>query len=722
MIRSLKGTLSVGLLVLLVGALAGCGVSISLPGPLANSGPSPSGASYSGEWFDGEILVGYESEAQLAHIASDLGGHVTDTVERIRVAKVAIPADVSVADAVQRLNRRSPDGLRYAQPNYVRDYVEPERSSLASGKTVAQEASSQQRGRFDDPLAAHQYALETMDLRPAWRQATGRGTIIGISDTGFDGTHPEIQGKTVPGMDCGSGEAIPADADATQATFSHGTHVAGIAAARGDNGAGIVGVAPDAQLMDLKVFDAERASETNGSGWVGDANVAECLIWAGLIGPDGVESSGDEADVINASWGQGIPGFYDNAIKEAVDVLRAHGVVFVNSMGNSSQDWITYPTGHPGVLAVGASNAQDEIADFSTRGFMISVSAPGVNVLSSVPTWIKRPDGETTGYMYFNGTSMAAPQVAGAIALLTEKFPDATPYQLQAILEQTADDLGRAGFDHTFGHGRINLADALSATQLPSDGSRIDVKVTTANPRDTNTDGNLTDADQAPGVPFTDVLLRKDGQLKYLAQTDMQGNAAFVGIEPGVYDVEVAGGDAGLFNYRSANRLRTSTRVQALSGETASADVQFNTELTVHIRWDADTDVDLLVREPRLSDPDGDEESASQWVSPKGGAQWGTFSEDATGTASGTKRERYELNEIHYPYAPYVLGLSAQHASAPAEVSVVVEQNGYAENYGPFTLQPGEVLPSTEWSDWWENNPKPDEGFPEPGPGAPWVY
>ncbi|MFB6286132.1 MAG: S8 family serine peptidase [Candidatus Bipolaricaulia bacterium] len=722
MIRPLKGAVSVALLVLTMGALAGCGVSVSLPGPFANGGSSPSSATYAGEWFDGEILVGYESEAELARIVSDLGGQITNAVERIRVANVGLPSGMSVADTVQRLNRRNPDGLRYAQPNYIRDYVKPERSELDSSEAIAQNASAQQRsGRFDDPLTSSQYALDAMNARPAWTQATGQGITIGISDTGFDGTHPEIQGKTVPGKHCGSGEEIPADADATQQEFAHGTHVAGIAAARGDNGAGIVGVAPDAQLMDLKVFDAERASETNGSGWVGDANVAECLIWAGLIGPDGAKNSGDEADVINASWGAPIPGFYDNAIKEAIDVLRANGVVFVNSMGNSSQDWITYPTGHPGVLAVGATNAQGKIGDFSTRGFMISVSAPGVRVLSSVPTWIKQPNGESTGYMYFNGTSMAAPQVAGAVALLKEKFPEATPYQLQAILEQTADDLGRAGFDHASGHGRVDLAEALSATQLPSDGARVNVKVTTANPRDTNGDGNLTDADQAPGVPFTDVLLRKDGQLEYLAQTNARGNAAFVGIEPGVYDVEVAGGDAGLYNYRSANRLRTQTRVRATSGETSNADVQFNTDLTVHIRWEADTDVDLLVREPRLGKTD-DAERAAQWVSPKGGAQWGTFSEDATGTKSGTKRERYDLNEIHYPYAPYVLGLSAQNASGPVEVDVVVEQNGYAQNYGPFTLQPGEVLPSTEWSDWWENNPKPDQGFPEPGPGAPWVY
>lgn len=722
MVRTLKGVLSLGLLVVLSGAIAGCGVSVSLPGTSSNGGSSASSAQPAGEWFNGEILIGYEDEAALNRIVGDLGGQVNDIVERIRVAEVSLPSDLSVVDAVRKLTRQHPDGLRYAQPSFVRDYVKPERSSLSVDEATAQDASVQQRpGGFNDPLMPSQWGLDVMNARSAWPQLTGRGVTIGISDTGFDGTHPELQGKTVVGRSCATGEEIPADSDATQQSFAHGTHVAGIAAARGGNGAGIVGVAPDARLMDLKVFDATLISETNGSGWVGDVNAAQCLLWAGLIGPDGVERSGDEADVINASWGQGIPGFYDNAIKEAIDVLRANGVVFVNSMGNTSEDEVTYPTGHPGVIGVGATNAQDGKADFSTMGFMISVSAPGVNVLSSVPTWIRKPNGETQGYLYFNGTSMAAPQVVGAIALLKQKFPDATAYQLQSILEGTADDLGRPGFDHEFGHGRVNLARAVGATQLPSDGARIDVQVTTANPRDTNGDGNLTDADRAPGVPFTDVLLRQDGQLKYLAQTDAQGDAAFVGIEPGVYDVEVAGGDAGVYNYRSANRLRAQTRVLANAGETASADVAFNTSLSVSIRWEANTDVDLLVREPRLGEAEDGEEGA-QWVSPKGGTQWGTFSGDATGSETGTKRERYDLSDVHYPFAPYVLGLSAEHASGTVEVDVVVEQNGYAENYGPFTLQSGDVLPSTEWGDWWENNPKPDQGFAEPGPGAPWIY
>ena len=722
MFRSLKGTLSLGLVVLLAGALAGCGVSVSMPGLSTSDGASASRALDAGHWFDGEILIGYKEEAALNRIVSSLGGRVTQTVDRIRVAKVALPADADVADTVRRLSRRTPDGLRYAQPNYVRDFIEPERSSRRVGDAVSQDVSASQRpGGFDDPLMSSQYALDVMGARSAWRELTGRGVTIGISDTGMDGTHPDLRGKQVEGMACATGDPIPPDADSSQQSFGHGTHVAGIAAARGGNDTGIVGIAPDAQLMALQVFDARLISEQNGSGWVGDANAAQCLLWAGLVGPDGMENSGDEADVINASWGQGIPGFYDNAIKEAVDQLRANGVVFVNSMGNTSEDEITYPTAHPGVVGVGATNARDKKASFSTMGFMISVSAPGVEVLSTWPTWIPRPDGQPQEYAFLGGTSMAAPQVAGAMALLKQKFPHATTYQLQSILEQTADDLGPPGFDHRYGHGRINLAEAVQATQLPSDGSTVHVRVTTANPRDTNGDGNLTDADEAPGVPFTDVLLRKDGQLAYLAQTDAQGNASFVGIEPGVYDVEVAGGDAGVYNYRSANRLRAQTRVQALSGETANADVQFNTSLSVSIRWNANSDVDLLVREPRFGETD-DGEDAAQWVSPKGGAIWGTFSDDATGAETGTKRERYTLNETHYPFALYVLGLSAQNASGPVEVDVVVEQNGYAENYGPFTLQPGEVLPSTEWSNWWENNPKPDEGFAQPGPGAPWIY
>lgn len=716
---TLRRLLVPGLLALLMGATAGCSLSLPrpdvLPGPSAPAGSrSPEGYGLAGSWVAGELLLGYEDDAALARIVQGLGGQVIDRISEIRAARVALPAGLSVPEAVARLTRGHPDGMRYAEPNYIRRLIRPGPDWPAPGETIAQDEDVEpsQIGRFNDPLQVRQWALDVMGTRAAWPALTGQGVIIGIVDTGMDGTHPDLRGKQLPGRDCLSQEIIAPDTDSSQKEYAHATHVAGIAAAHGGNGEGIVGVAPDARIMLVQIFNARLIARDNPSGYVGDANVAQCLLWASLIGPDGVRGSGDEATVLNNSWGgRG----YGQTLKEAIDVALENGVVFVNSMGNSSEDEVLYPKGYPGVLAVGATTPNDKKVDFSTMGRQISVGAPGVDILSSVPLWLKRPDGEPYSYMYFSGTSMATPQVSGAIALLQERFPNAMPYQLKRILEQTADDIEQPGFDRRTGHGRINLARMAHVTTPPPDGARITVRVDTRNRGDLNGDGVIDEADGQIGVPYVDVILRSNDINEYFARTNAQGEAHFIGIDPGSYDVWVAGGDAMIYNYRPANRITKRAQVRVTSGETAELRVEFNTRLNVSISWSESVDVDLLVQEPRPGDD-------AEWVSAKVGAHWGRFSADSTGTGLGTHRETYTLSDVHYPFAPYTLALSAENASSTAEVRVVIEQNGHVEGYGPFRLRPGQVLPSNQWRGWWENTPRPDEGFAEPGPGAPWVY
>jgi hypothetical protein len=381
-------------------------------------------------------------------------------------------------------------------------------------------------------------------------------------------------------------------------------------------------------------------------------------------------------------------------------------------MGNSSEDEVLYPKGYPGVLAVGATDPQDRKVDFSTMGRQISVGAPGQDILSSVPLWVTRPTGESYKYMYFSGTSMAAPQVTGAIALLKERFPDATPYQLQKILEQTADDLEEPGFDRRTGHGRINLARAVRVMHLPQDGAEVVVKVLT---RNEGPEG------EPLGVPYVDVILRQNGIDRYFAQTNADGEARFLGIEPGDYTVILGGGDATIYHFRPANRIMARGHVTAISGGRAELAFTFNTSLRITIRWSEPVDIDLLIGEPQ-PEKSAEGDVVSEWADAKSGARWGSFSSDATGSGPGPYSESYTLNEDHFPYAPYPIALSAENASGSASVTVIVEQNGVPESYGPYRLDPGELLPSWEWFDWWENFPDPERGFEEPGPGAPWVY
>ncbi len=701
--RRLKTQTVMGLSLALLLALVGCDGSLY---PKLNLLPDDArrtqGQGRDANWFEGEILVGYEDAAALDAIAAAVGGRVETTVEPIRAARIALGAGDDVAGALEALARADVPGLRYAEPNYIRERApSPSRGrGPESIQTAEGDPRPSQGGRFTDPLRPRQWALDVMEAERAWQVATGRGVVVAVVDEGVQGTHPDLRGKMVTGMDCLSGELIPPDADSTQGVRDHGTHVAGIAAAWGDNGEGIVGVAPEASIMDLPIAREELAGRNNPWGYVGDANVARCILWASLIGPDGIENSGDEAAVLNNSWGgRG----YGQTLKEAVEEVVRAGTVFVNSMGNSSEDEVLYPKGYSGVLGVGATTPYDERVDFSTMGGLISVGAPGDEILSTVPTWARRPTGEPYGYQYWDGTSMAAPQVTGAIALLVERHPEATAYQLQKMLEQSADDIEAPGFDRESGWGRINLARAVRAP-LPPDGGDALVRVVTQNAG--------PDGQPAP-VPFADVVLRRDGSIRQFAQTNARGEAGFVNLEPGRYEVRVAGGDATLQTFRPANRVTRGASLTVSSGQRAELDVALNTRLRVTARWSADVDVDLQIGEPSAG--------GLEWASPKAAPRWGSFSVDNASTGFGGFEERYELAPEHFPNAVYPLALSAEHASGSASVTVTVEQNGTVESYGPYELQPGDVLPSSEWFDWWENFPNPDQGTGR-GPGGPWVY
>lgn len=332
--------------------------------------------------------------------------------------------------------------------------------TLAAHPDVATvEADARVRASYvpNDPQHRSQYGNNALRLPQAWDVARGKGVTVAVIDTGVDLGHPDLRENLVGGISFvnqvevedwdNPGQTLvePFPNKGPMDDHGHGTHVAGtIAAAM--NGLGVVGAAPNAKIMPIKVLSYTR------SGFGSD--VASGIVWA-------VEHG---ANVINLSLG-----VYGGSkpVERAVRYALAKGVVVVAAMGNDREDSYleygihpSYPAALPGVIAVGATDDRDQVASFSNAGKWISVSAPGVDILSTTPTY-EVSDPLPYEYGTMSGTSMATPYVSGVAALLLSLYPNMTPAQVKARLESTADDVGMAGFDVYTGHGRINAARAL---------------------------------------------------------------------------------------------------------------------------------------------------------------------------------------------------------------------------------------------------------------------
>ncbi len=355
-------------------------------------------------------------------------------IPRIGVYSVRISPGVSVAGTLAML-RRNPD-IEQARPDY--------RARLAATPNDAYFQSYQYNLRnrggilnISDDIQPRTKADADIKATTAWDETTGDpGVIIAIIDSGVDMTHPELAAKVVStGRDFAND-----DNDATDDNW-HGTHTAGIAAADTDNGEGIAGVAWNCKILPVKATDAD------GSGyysWIIDA-----IIWAADQG----------ADVINLSLGGDVDDpFLEDACKYAFD----RGVVIAAAAGNDAGA-VLYPAAYDNyVLAVAATDYNDEPAGFSNFGPEVDVAAPGVYILAPAPSWYVGKG--FLPYLFASGTSEAAPHVAGMAALIKSLKPDLGASEIMNIIRFTADDVNRStlpGRDDHVGYGRINLERAL---------------------------------------------------------------------------------------------------------------------------------------------------------------------------------------------------------------------------------------------------------------------
>jgi len=313
---------------------------------------------------------------------------------------------------------------------------------LAPGDAVVATASEGAPRATGDLVRSKEYWLDSYGIRSAWNVTKGAGVTIAVIDTGIDGSVAELRGVVAAGADfSGAGTGGGPEGGSGD---EHGTMVASLAAGRGTGAnSGVLGVAPAASLISASVrFGSEGANS--------DQEIADAVTWSVDHG----------AKVINLSLTRNTldwPESWDKAFLYAED----HDVVVVAAAGNrgSGTEEVGAPATMPGVLAVGGvtQNGTSSTAA-SAQGITLGVSAPSENLVGVIPGG---------SYVLWDGTSGAAPIVAGVVALVRAAHPELSADDVINRLLKTAHDKGPAGPDDQYGYGLVDAAAAVS-TDVPS--------------------------------------------------------------------------------------------------------------------------------------------------------------------------------------------------------------------------------------------------------------
>ncbi len=409
-------------------------------------GPQPRPAAPGTDYAAGELLVRFRdavSEDDRLAALKERGLAVLGRLLLHGILRVAVPdgEEVEWAEALSKDGR-----VLYAEPNYYRQLIRPllgpDSVPLAEAQSGAISVTPN-----DTYFGSHQWNMRKINGPQAWDVNRGSSSVVvAVIDTGVDLGHPDFAcaNKLASGYDFYNNDSNPQDDE------GHGSHVAGVVGACTNNGTGVAGTNWNVKIMPVKVCSSQGACPT--------AAVVNGMAWAVNNG----------ARVLNLSLGGTTP---TQTERDAVNNAYNNGVLVVASSGNEYQDGnpIMYPASYEHVLAVAATGDLDEHARYSSAGSYVDVAAPGGNPSSSSDSnnnhWIMSTYWRGSGYSYAQvaGTSQAAPHVAGLAALIRGMNPALTPDQVQAIIQNTAVDIGTAGRDDFFGYGRINMQAALAA-------------------------------------------------------------------------------------------------------------------------------------------------------------------------------------------------------------------------------------------------------------------
>ena len=377
--------------------------------------------------------------AALTAFASQAMAQRADTGEVQMIVKMK--PSMREADFKGRLNVRGGSqrgeirgiGARVVRvPKASAELLKGELERDANIEYVEPDFTAQALGTSNDPyfVQGSQWHLSTISAATGWDTTTGSSAQpIAVIDSGVRASHPDLAGKVLAGYDF-----VANDNDANDEN-GHGTAVAGTVSPASNNLVGVCGVAWSNPILPVRVLDA------NGSGSY--SAIANGIIYAADRG----------AKVINLSLGGTSS---SRALQDAINYAWNKQCVIVAAAGNNGNNIAFYPAACSNVVAVSATNISDTRPSWSNFGSYVDVSAPGVDILSVYGS---------DQYAAWNGTSFSSPVASGVVALMAAANTTLTNAQLVDILIKNSDDIGTAGYDVYYGHGRVNASRAVTAAK-----------------------------------------------------------------------------------------------------------------------------------------------------------------------------------------------------------------------------------------------------------------
>jgi subtilisin family serine protease len=401
--------------------------------PRIDVGKIPRVSSQASSYAQDHILVKFDPSLSIQSIRSTLTEYnaVSQRILPGGIHVLQIADETTVEEMIYIMRQHV--AVEYAEPDYIA------RISVTPNDTFFANQWALYNTGQEIPVPGSPTGKERADIKAtsAWEETKGRtDVVIAVIDTGVDLDHPDLRNKLVS-----SGKDFVNEDDDASDDHSHGTFVAGLAAAETDNGIGIAGVAWNCSILPVKCMDEE------GEG-----------LYSWII--DGIDYAINQGvHVINLSLGGASP---SDALEEVVGRAYSANIPVIASVGNDAEG-VLYPAAYDAyVLAVAATDYNDVRPSWSNTGPEVDVAAPGDLVLSTVPTWYFGPG--SIPYGLGSGTSFACPHAAGMIALIISQKDWLTVDDLWNILRYTADDVNAdelPGFDEEIGYGRINMDTAV---------------------------------------------------------------------------------------------------------------------------------------------------------------------------------------------------------------------------------------------------------------------